>query len=89
MTSRRPGRPNGSKTKKRPTVNETASRCPRCGSTDRTAYTQTRVVDGGGTAPDGKPFNQVRLGWTSCKACGQARIDRSYRQARTRSKRKK
>ncbi len=40
---RKPGRPEGSKTEKRPTVIERLSPCPACGSHERTAKQKRQV----------------------------------------------
>jgi hypothetical protein len=65
----------------RPTLVDVAtSRCPKCGSTERTDYsdTLTTVVDAPGDHPRFGLYNKVVLRRTKCKACDQARIDRSY-----------
>lgn len=70
------GRPVGSKTQK--VIAEAhVSRCAKCGSTDRTAYSNTKVYPFPGTDREGHPYTHVVRRTTRCKACGQARIDRS------------
>lgn len=66
----------GSRTAK-PTADAPASRCPKCGSTDRTPYSHTRRVDCNCTDDAGRPYNQVVFRNTTCAACGQARVDRT------------
>ncbi|WP_146504963.1 hypothetical protein [Rubinisphaera italica] len=79
-SSRKPaaGRKPGSKNKDYTTSATTQTRCEKCGSTDRLPYSRQQLLDHHGTAPDGQPCTHVRLQWTGCKSCGQARIDRTY-----------
>lgn len=75
------GRPQGSKNQPRDAVVTTATRCMRCGSTERAPYTRTMVQHFNGIAPDGKPFSAIRRRWTTCLTCGQVRVDRVYEYA--------
>lgn len=72
------GRPTGAKTEQKPIVEYQVSRCPNCGSTDRTSYADRRELAYSGTTPDGRQYD--RIVWRSCKceACGQARIDKTF-----------
>ncbi len=59
------------------------SRCQNCGSTDRTPYEGTTQQECQGTRTDpatGREiaFTKIVRRRTCCKACGQARIDRTY-----------
>lgn len=70
---KRRGRPPGAKTATRDVAEQRLSRC-RCGSTERGDYERQEtlpLVDD----PDG--FTHVRLQWTKCSDCGQARVDRT------------
>lgn len=71
------GRPRGSKTQTVKQVHAPKSRCIRCGSTDRTPYTNRRHLDYAGTI-DGHPFNRVVWRRTTCVRCGQARDDKTH-----------
>lgn len=70
--------PSASPKAKAPIVPVTVSRCPSCGSTDRLAYNCTTEQEYTGGTPEGKPCTHVVRKWTSCKQCGQRRVDRSY-----------
>jgi len=73
------GRPAGSKTKPRLDAVAIATRCPKCGSTDREPYTgHPTVIEHGGIAPDGAPYTHVVKRRTVCLACGQHRSDTLY-----------
>ena len=78
-TSRR-GRPRGSKTGDGSVAATTATRCRKCGSTDRGPYQGVRTITAGGKAPDGKPYNAVKFCPTKCRHCGQRRVDKIYLQ---------
>jgi len=54
------------------------SRCPDCGSTDRTGYVNTDAQEHPGTTADGEPYTHIVRRRTICKNCGRHRIDRSY-----------
>jgi hypothetical protein len=75
---RRRGRPPGSRNQPRPVVTVDASRCPKCGSTERGPYTRNHETPLAGLTRDGKPATHLVRRWTKCLSCGQARIDRSY-----------
>lgn len=72
------GRKQGSQTRTYQSADTTATRCPVCGSTDRLPYSKQDELQSHGRAPDGKPCTHIKLQWTSCKSCGQARIDRTF-----------
>ncbi|MDE2100066.1 MAG: hypothetical protein KGL39_22620 [Patescibacteria group bacterium] len=57
-----------------------ASRCkvPGCNSTERTRYHGVTFQTIAGLDPEGKPYNRVVWRNTTCKACGQARVDRTF-----------
>lgn len=55
-----------------------ASRCPRCDSTERSEYHGTTERQISGTDSTGKPYTHVIWRRTTCTACGQQRVDRSY-----------
>lgn len=77
------GRPVGSKTQK-VIVQANPSCCPKCGSTDREPYANTQEYAHPGVE-NGQPYTHVLRRYTRCKACGQARIDRSYENRTTES----
>jgi hypothetical protein len=60
----------------KPTADAPASRCPQCGSTNRTPYTHTTRHECNGEH-EGKPFNRVTWRSTSCRDCGQHRRDKT------------
>lgn len=70
------GRPAGSKTQNS-SGKSTPSRCPKCSSTERTPYSQTREIEVRGEDPEFGSYTHVIRRWTRCKGCGQARTDRS------------
>jgi nitrate reductase cytochrome c-type subunit len=59
-------------------VEAEASRCLKCGSTERERYTATRVQPFAGVDPAGRPYTHIVRRWTRCAACKQARIDRTF-----------
>ena len=75
------GRPRGSKTQKA-AGKSTTSKCPKCGSTDRTPYSQTRAIAIAGVDPDFGSYTHVVKRWTKCKSCNQARTDHSLENRR-------
>lgn len=77
-TKSKQGRPKGAKTVKKPESTGLLTRCNACGSTDRERYTNPRSIQQHGIAPDGSPYNQVTWRHTSCKSCGQVRVDKFY-----------
>ena len=77
-TTKKPDRPKGAKTQSRPVSDGQPTRCPACGSTERTPYSQTKKQPHGGVDAAGKPYTHVVRRWTACAACGQARVDRTY-----------
>lgn len=62
----------------RPIVEAMPSSCPKCRSTDRTAYSNTTEYPIAGITIDGRQYSHVIWRTTACKACGQVRRDRSY-----------
>jgi len=77
-TKRRPGRPPGPAIA-RPFSSTDASRCKKCGSTNRTRYTSFRKLEYPGKSPTtGEDCSHVILRNTTCKDCKQARTDREY-----------
>lgn len=77
------GRPFGSKNKARDEVEVFISACKSCGSTKRTRYTNTITHDLEGELPTGQRYNQVTWRNTTCRKCGQARVDRFYEMVET------
>jgi hypothetical protein len=69
------GRRRGAKTGT-PQVESGKSRCPKCNSTTRKPYANTRAVESPGMI-NGKPYTHVVFRYTNCKKCGQARVDRT------------
>jgi RNA polymerase subunit RPABC4/transcription elongation factor Spt4 len=76
--TKRRGRPPGAATKTKPVVETRLSRCPVCGSTARTDYVNRREQAFNGPAPDGRPCDVVVWRNTTCRNCGQLRVDKSY-----------
>lgn len=72
------GRPRGSKTTAPDVVTVTASRCRKCDSTEREAYSKTREFERSGVDGEGRPYSHVVWRRTRCRKCGQRRVDRSY-----------
>lgn len=70
------GRPAGSANIETEVVVE-ASRCVKCGSTERAPYSNTHEQAFGGEI-DGRPFTHIVRRNTACLNCGQARIDRTH-----------
>lgn len=60
-----------------PIVDAPASCCPKCGSTERTDYSDTTRIAHNGIH-NGREYSQVVWRTTACKMCGQRRRDRSY-----------
>jgi len=75
---RGPGRPKGSKNKKRDVVVADLTHCASCGSTDREAYHGISELDHNGIDPQGNPYNRVTWKRTKCSACGQNRVDQFF-----------
>lgn len=78
MTKVGPGRPKGSKTQNKETVQVVLSRCPHCGSTERTKYQNPRIQEYPGIDPQGRSYKRTVWRHTKCVQCGQARIDKAY-----------
>lgn len=51
--------------------------CPSCGSTERAGYFAKQEQEVSGVR-DGKPYTHVVWRRTSCTACGQFRIDKTF-----------
>lgn len=78
-TSRKRGRPAGSKNKKRDVVAGTLTRCRMCGSTDREPYTgEPAMMLCNGVDNDGNAYNVITWRRTSCSLCGQYRVDQFH-----------
>jgi Zn ribbon nucleic-acid-binding protein len=71
MSRRPPGRPKGS-TNAKIIVEVEASRCPKCGSSERTKYENPVRRDYSGS---GLEFVAIIYRTTRCVDCGQARRD--------------
>ena len=69
------GRPKGSKNS--PVVETNSTRCPKCGSSNRTKYLTTRRVVFRGFHK-GEPYNSVTFRACRCLECRQRRVDKSY-----------
>lgn len=80
------GRPAGSVTQKI-VAEASPSRCPKCQSTERDKYSQTRSIAVNGRLP--VAHTHVVLRWTKCKSCGQARTDRSFENRKPKADKKK
>ncbi|HAH46841.1 hypothetical protein [Gimesia sp.] len=72
------GRPKGSKTEQLPIVDFVLPQCSKCKSSERTGYNNVKTRASSGIAPDGYPYNFVSRKRTSCRNCGQRRIDVYY-----------
>ena len=71
-TTRRPGRPPGSKpVRDRAHVAELRAQCPRCRSTRRTRLFHVATIEHGGEF-EGRPYTHVEKKRTTCADCGQA-----------------
>jgi len=62
-----------------PVVIRSLTSCPKCGSTERTEYSNTRSLPSCGVR-DGKPYNLVVWRYCRCLGCGQARVDKTFEQ---------
>jgi len=71
------GRPKGSDNRNIENVKVVIGRCPRCGSTRRGKYVNTRKYQGGLTKA-GILCTQVIIRRCQCTDCGQWRDERSY-----------
>lgn len=68
-------RPKGSKNAQVDVAHVEVTRCRKCGSTERTAYYNTRVREASGTDAEGRAYNQIVWRRTTCINCGQVRDD--------------
>ncbi len=73
----RRGRPKGAATQTLPTAQSQLTRCRKCGSTDRTPYRRTTETSHAGQK-HGESYTHIIRRWTSCQACGQARVDLTH-----------
>lgn len=57
-----------------------ASRCSRCGSTEREEYSNTRALRVGGVTSQGEAYTHIVFRNTKCRnpECRQARVDRTF-----------
>ncbi len=76
-TTKRRGRPKGSGGPPAPVEVVEPSRCPKCGSTERSPYFGTVTRDTAGVY-QGKPFDRIVRHRTRCGNCGQTRVDKEY-----------
>ncbi len=60
-----------------PIVDAPPSCCPKCGSTERTDYSNTTRIAYNGIH-QGREYTHVVWRTTNCSGCGQRRRDRSY-----------
>lgn len=72
----KPGRPAGSKNITE-IVTVKASRCAKCGSTERTPYTNTLEREIAGLH-EGQEYTHILWRSTTCASCGQGRRDRCF-----------
>ena len=74
------GRPAGRKSDMAPPVVEVqpASRCPKCGSPDRSEYWGKHIQSCAGVLADGRAYGRIVRRRCRCLACGQIRIDKDY-----------
>ena len=72
-----PGRPQGAKTRKLPSVDVHPSRCPGCGSTSRGKYSQAlrMVLHAPQQTQNGFKFDEMVYRVTQCRKCGKFRKD--------------
>lgn len=77
MSKTTKGRPAGSRTKNSPETTAELSRCPKCLSTERAAYTNRHEQAYAGLDGFNQPFTHIIRQRTHCLDCGQHRIDRS------------
>lgn len=75
--SKAKGRPEGSRNKSYPEALVEPSRCPKCGSTNRSAYLSKHEQTFAGLDASGQPYTHIIRQRTSCDDCGQHRIDRT------------
>lgn len=60
-----------------PIVAAQLTACRKCGSTERTKYTNRREIAFDGMR-DGQPYTDIVWRNTSCVACGQVRVDQTF-----------
>ena len=61
-----------------PIVAAELTRCPQCGSTERTKYHAVRERPISGILPDGRVYTAIKWRRTTCTECGQVRIERTH-----------
>lgn len=76
----RPGRPPGGPATGSGTAS--VSKCPKCESTRRTPYNNTKAIPSAGNHPDFGRYTHIVIRHTKCLKCGQSRVDRSYENRR-------
>lgn len=59
-------------------IDVNASRCPRCGSAERTPYHRIITRPISGELPTGELYQAITWRRTNCGSCGQARVERTY-----------
>ena len=74
---KKPGRPPGKATEPAPEVAAELTRCPRCGSTERSKYLSYKELAQGVRDPrTGEVATHTVWRRCRCEACGQLRTDR-------------
>jgi hypothetical protein len=53
------------------------SRCPKCGSADRSDYWGRQVQECAGVLADGRAYRRIVRRRCRCAVCGQVRIDKT------------
>lgn len=76
-TSKKQGRPRGSRTKRRAEIVSVLGQCPRCHSTELYGCTQRTITEHAGEHA-GKPYTHIVRRWKRCAVCGQAVVERTY-----------
>jgi ribosomal protein S27AE len=74
-TPRGPGRPPGSRNETLPTTIIERPQCPKCGSTERSKYIGSPLIQRYGHVYKGQVFSQVVKRHCNCAKCGQRRIE--------------
>lgn len=77
MSQSTKGRPAGSRTKNSPEAAVELSRCSKCGSTERAAYSSKHEQAYSGLDGFNQPFTHIIRSRTHCLCCGQHRVDRT------------
>lgn len=75
---RKPGRPKGAKTMDAEVVEVEQTKCPSCGSTQRSPFFGTpNHIDASGEH-DGLLYSSVTFRRCKCLKCGQVRIEKTF-----------